>query len=101
MIWGLSGTLRPSGPLDGITRLEFSKDGNVLTAISQTSWQMPPSYRVWDISRERRDQIDAYDEIGLVAEGCVLARLEDGNNQFSIEEARLIYQQSFHQPCKD
>ena len=41
------------------------------------------------------------DEIGLVAEGCVLAKLEDGNNQFSIEEARLIYQQSFHQPCKD
>jgi hypothetical protein len=93
--------LLPASSLDAISRLEFSDDGNFLAGISQAGFQEPMTYRVWDVGFERKRLIDSLNEDGLVKEGCAVAKLESGSNQFSDQETQLILRERFFQPCKE
>ncbi|WP_316158606.1 MULTISPECIES: ATP-binding protein [unclassified Bradyrhizobium] len=93
-------SLLPAAPLDSIIRIEFSRDGRWLLAVSQSGFLEPAVFRIWDLSSAYVTELDGMTVEQLRDKACFVAGLE-ASNKFSAIELRNLFAGRERQPCGD
>ncbi|WP_441228222.1 nSTAND1 domain-containing NTPase [Tardiphaga sp. 20_F10_N6_6] len=71
--------LLPAVPADSIVRLEFAADGNRLVAVSQSSFQDPLIFKIWDLSDAWRAKVDGMNKSEAQTYACNRLGKRDAN----------------------
>lgn len=88
-----------SGTID-IMRLRFSNDGDFLIAESKGFGGRQSAILVWDLTANRRQELDSAPLSDLKKEGCRIAKIQT-NATLSIEEMNGLFGEKVEQPCQN
>jgi hypothetical protein len=87
---GLSGPLMSGGT--GGTKLQFTRDGNLLLLLQQADFRKPLSVRIWDLRRGRTDWLREASIPSLKDTACELMKKSAADATFYSEPEAAIYQ---------